>query len=252
MKHVYKKRDIGKCPIDTAQLAAWLEAELSSPLSTAVPLEIYGLNDPGRHHIERYIAEVFEKNYSARLLHFKPRLLALHSAKGDILAALGLRDALAERLFLEVYLDEPVECRLAAVCGGPVAREGIVEVGNLASRHPGRARCLFRALTIHLYRHGAEWALFTIAPFLRNTFKKLGFKLFHLCPANGARLGEAALDWGSYYDSHPQVMAVNVKQAFQALMAYYESAATTASVRDGRHPAAERVLVMPPHRPDQG
>lgn len=248
MKHVHKKREIAKCPLDTVQLAAWLEAGLSA----AVPLAVYGPADPGRDDIERYIAEVFEKNYSAQLRHFKPRLLALHSTTGDMLAALGLRDALAERLFLEVYLDEPVESRLAAVCGRPVAREGIVEVGNLASRHPGRARCLFRALTIHLYRHGAEWALFTIAPFLRNIFKRLDFHLFHLCPADGTRLGEAVLDWGSYYDSHPQVMAVNVKQAFQAVMAYYESTAVATPATDGTHPGAERVLTTSPHNPDQG
>ncbi len=223
-----KDSALSGCPFAGEKLAAWLGDAASHSLPSDARLAIYEAGDPGRDRIERYIAEMFARNYSARLRHFKPRLLAMFSEANEILAALGLRNAATERLFLEIYLDTPVERRMATLCGRPVARQGIVEVGNLASRHPGRARCLFQALTIHLYRSGAEWALFTMAPFLRNIFRKLGIRLLHVGPADKARLGKAATDWGSYYDGHPQVMAVNVEQAFLAVMAYYEDGEATA------------------------
>ncbi len=152
----HKQSGRSGCPFDGEKLTAWLEEDAFHSLPAGARLAIYGVGDFGRDRIERYIAEVFARNYSARLRHFKPRLLAMFSEDDEILAALGLRNAATERLFLETYLDTPVEIRMATLCGRPVARQGIVEVGNLASRHPGRARCLFRALTIYLYRGGAE------------------------------------------------------------------------------------------------
>ncbi|MFQ5487217.1 MAG: thermostable hemolysin [Gammaproteobacteria bacterium] len=233
------------------KLAAWLGDDTSCSLPAGARLAFYEAGDCGRDRIERYISEVFARNYSARLRHFKPRLLAMFSEDGEILAALGLRNAATERLFLETYLDAPVERRMTALCGRMVARQGIVEIGNLASRHPGRARCLFRALTIHLYRNGSEWALFTMAPFLRNTFRKLGFQLLPLGPADKARLGDAAADWGSYYDGRPQVMAVNVEQAFLAVMASYENAGAAALQGQRTEPASDSVVTMARRIPPQ-
>jgi len=247
----HKDSGLSGCPFDGEKLAAWLGDATSRNLPTDTRLAIYEAGDPGRDRIEGYIAEMFDRNYSARLRHFKPRLLAMFSEENEILAALGLRNAAAERLFLEIYLDTPVERRMATLCGRPVARQGIVEVGNLASRHPGRARCLFRALTIHLYLSGAEWALFTMAPFLRNIFRKLGIRLLHLGPADRARLGDAAADWGSYYDGHPQVMAVNVEQAFLAVMAYYKNAESSALQGQGTKPISDSVVTMHRHPPAQ-
>lgn len=48
-------------------------------------------------------------------------------------AALGYRRAEAQAMFLETYLDRPIEAELSEIFGRPIPRRNIVEIGNLAS-----------------------------------------------------------------------------------------------------------------------
>lgn len=177
-----------------------------------------------RAELEGYIHDLFAHGYGAEIKHFLPQLMSLRDGQGELLAALGMRCGNSGPLFLEHYLDAPVEERLAAVAGvaAPytVQRDSIVEIGNLASSRSGAARWLFLALAAYLHGRGAQWAIFTVAPFLKNTFIKLGFNLHILAKADKRRLGEEARDWGSYYDAEPEVMAVDVAQAFYAVFQF--------------------------------
>lgn len=188
----------------------------SIPMSTA----LHPRGSGGRAAVECYIHAVFARGYGAEINHYLPQLMSLRDGEGELLAALGMRCGNSGKLFLEIYLDEPVEQRLAAVAGVAVQRDSIVEIGNLASGRAGAARWLFLALAAYLHGRGAQWAIFTVAPFLKNTFLKLGFKLHVLARADKARLGEEASDWGSYYDAAPEVMAVDVTQAFYAVFQF--------------------------------
>lgn len=188
----------------------------SIPMSTA----LHPRDSGGRATVEHYIHAVFARGYGAEINHYLPQLMSLRDGEGEMLAALGMRCGNSGKLFLEIYLDEPVEQRLAAVAGVAVQRDSIVEIGNLASGRAGAARWLFLALAAYLHGRGAQWAIFTVAPFLKNTFLKLGFKLYVLARADKARLGEEASDWGSYYDAAPEVMAVDVTQAFYAVFQF--------------------------------
>jgi hypothetical protein len=78
---------------------------------------------------------------------------------GKVLAALGLRSAKDETLFLESYLDKPIENILAEKASRPIDRNRIIEIGSLASSHGGGARALIITLTAYL--SGASWAVFT-------------------------------------------------------------------------------------------
>src|SRR5688500_5530748 len=51
-------------------------------------------------------------------------------------AALGYRRASAGPLFLEAYLDEPIEDAVGRHLGASVSRDRIVEVGSLAANSP--------------------------------------------------------------------------------------------------------------------
>ena len=83
-------------------------------------------------------------------------------------AVLGFRYADQAPLFLEHYLERPVEQLLAARLKRPVDRSRLVEVGNLAVTTAGGGRWLITALTAYLSATGSEWALFTIGPALVN------------------------------------------------------------------------------------
>lgn len=188
--------------------------------ATKVPtlVELTGPRCSGRIEAEGFVRRAFALAYGADVTHFLPSLMTLHSDQRQLLAVLGLRAADHERLFLEQYLDLPVEQQLGAAAGGAVARASLVEVGNFAVGAAGGGRWLITALTAYLYSAGRDWAVFTCGPELKNAFHRMGIALVDLGPADPARLeaGEWAR-WGSYYRQRPRVMAARVAQSHAVL-----------------------------------
>jgi hypothetical protein len=170
-----------------------------------------------RESVECFIRDGFRQAYQARIDACLPILMALHRNR-ELVAACGLNHAAARRLFLEIYLDAPVERVLSTVSRTSTAREDIVEVGNLTVARPGFARQLIVHLTSHLHARGPAWVVFSAVPQLRNNFIRLGIPLLHLAMAKRERLPAVARDaWGTYYDGAPQVTAVKVAAAHAAL-----------------------------------
>ena len=167
---------------------------------------------------ERFVAACFQQHYGAEICHYMPLLLSLSDQNDELRAVLGFRYADQAPLFLEHYLERPVEQLLAARLKRPVDRSRLVEVGNLAVTTAGGGRWLITALTAYLSATGSEWALFTIGPALHNAFKRLGLELVDLAPARRESLpSEEQARWGSYYDQNPRVMAGNVQQGHDVL-----------------------------------
>ncbi len=172
-----------------------------------------------RRELEHFVYDSFRLAYGAHVHHFMPQLMSLRDARGELLAVCGLRSAGAERLFLEAYLDEPVDKILAAKTGRKIRREDIVEVGNLAGFRPGMGRHLIAVLTAHLHEIGVHWVAFTAIPGLRNAFAKLGIELTSVCPADRTKLPvECQAGWGSYYGKNPHVMVGNVPENYPMLL----------------------------------
>ena len=167
---------------------------------------------PGRAGAERFIAATFRARYGATVCSFAPNLVALEH-HGEIYAAAGWRCAADEALFLEAYLDDPVEGLLARMAGHAVARHGIVEVGHLSSVRRGGSVDVIAGLSRHLARLGFEWVVFTATAELISIFSRLSLPLLALAPADPSRLGDAACDWGTYYDSRPVVVAGPIRLA---------------------------------------
>jgi len=180
-----------------------------------------------RDGVSQFIRNRFLNDYDARLDHLMPLLFSLRGAEDQIVAAFGLREATTSRLFMECYLDEPVEQRISALAGRPVAREGIVEVGNLAAR-PGGARSMIAVLTRHLYAAGFEWVTFTGVSALRAAFHRLGLHPIELARATPERLTPAErLAWGRYFEGRPMVMAGNIAEGYRALLRAREKTCKT-------------------------
>lgn len=163
----------------------------------------------GRAEVEQFIGDVFRKVYGARIRRFKPCLMSLRDHDNRLVAACGFRSAALEPLFLENYLDQPIETVLSKHTGLLVKRSDIVEVGNLSVIEPGMARYLIAAIVDQLHATSKQWAVFTAVPLVRNAFIKMGLDPVMLGDADKSRLpAEEQAEWGSYYAQKPQIMAV--------------------------------------------
>lgn len=176
---------------------------------------------PRRGQVEAFIARRFLDVHGARITQFMPRLIALFGAGGEVLAAVGMRDASCEPLFLEYYLDLPVERAIAGSAADftlPPERSRVVEIGNLASIDRRASRKLFGILAARLDADGYQWAVFTGCSSLHRMFRTLGIETRCLGRALQSRLPPRQQTWGGYYEDNPMVVAGKVSRG-RALLA---------------------------------
>ena len=128
------------------------------------------------------------------------------SCGGQVCAALGYRRAQVEPLFLEAYLDEPVETVLSDKFARRVKRKEIVEIGNLASCNAPAMIALW-ARTANDLSGQAEIAVAVLTLPLRRMFARLGVPLIEIICADPERLGDGSAEWGAYYAQDPVVCA---------------------------------------------
>lgn len=167
---------------------------------------------PRRKDVESFIAQRFLDVHGARIDRFMPQLLALFDDRDRVLASVGIRAASRQRLFLEYYLDNPVEQIIAARNGTASDRAEIVEIGNLASRDRRASRALFSILAQQLHTERFEWAVFTGCSALQRMFAELGIETLALGRALQSSLPRDQQTWGSYYEDRPQVLAGRVNR----------------------------------------
>ena len=170
-----------------------------------------------RFVVEAFIRRRFAEQHAARVTRFMPCLLGLHASDGSLHGAVGLRHAQEGPLFLERYLDHPIEEAIGLRCDGAADRSEIVEVGNLAADGRGSARRLIVSLAERLSGRGLRWVAFTGTPALLNSFRRLGLSLHRLGAADPARVGAEISDWGRYYDCRPQVMVGRIPEGYRQL-----------------------------------
>ena len=162
--------------------------------------------DPQRPELERFIHDIFANRHGAVVKSFAPTLLGLHDGK-RIVAAVGFRAAAREPLFLERYLDDPIEQALSKAWSHAVTREQVVEVGNLAGINCRAATRLVLALPQLLLSNGYRWITFTATETVRELLDAYQTPLTELAPAVALRVSGLGDDWGRYYDTDPRVMA---------------------------------------------
>lgn len=159
-----------------------------------------------RYLAEEFIRQVFFKAYGARINSFYPLLLSIQQKPDhqsfEFAAVAGIRPADAGPLFLEQYLESPIEEVL------DVPREKIIEIGNLAPANAGQARWLIATLNAFMLGAGFSYVVFTAVPSLKNAFGRMGLPLTRLADAHSHSLPVAEkANWGSYYDAGPKVFA---------------------------------------------
>lgn len=166
-------------------------------------------NAADRHEIEQFIHDVFAKTYGANVQHFMPELVSLRDEDGELVAAFGLRNADTAPLFLEQYLDAPIETVFSGRFNKSIDRSQITEIGNLAVSNPRNAGVLIAHVIQYSLDRGLEWGVATAHHSLQNGLIKGGRDVYALQAADPARLAPAELaSWGSYYHNSPQVVAI--------------------------------------------
>lgn len=172
---------------------------------------------PDRLRVEAFLEASYAKAFGGHIARHYPTLMSIQDDQGTIHAAVGFRIAAGTPLFLEQYLDQPIETALGTSIGKPVARAAIAEIGNLASASPGASLFLFLALANHLHRQGCTHAAATATRGLRRSFARVGFQTERLAPAQASRLADGGVEWGSYYTQAPEVLAGSIAPALPAL-----------------------------------
>jgi len=205
---------------DTARIVSPVDNNLRiGPYPAVIPyrIELQDPDDAGRPALESFVHSTFKRAYGADVRHYLPRLMSLTNHQNELIAAIGFHAAQNDPLFLEQYLDKPIEEVIGNKFDCNVQRRKIMEVGNLAIATAGGARGLILALTSYIKGAGFDWVVFTAVPSLINSFKKMGLELSPLVEARKDRLVADKDQWGSYYDVKPMVVVGNVKQGYEIL-----------------------------------
>ncbi|MDI1365978.1 MAG: thermostable hemolysin [bacterium] len=193
-------------------------------------ISIHHLMQPERRRVEVYIEAAYASAFNGTIRQHYPTLMSVQDGDGRIHGAVGFRLADKGALFLEQYLDEPIEKAIERKSGESVVRPALAEIGSLASESAGASLFLFLALARHLNQNGCTHAAATATRQLRRSFARVGFATQALTRAEPSRLGDGAADWGGYYNRDPEVMVGAIAPALPAL--------------------AQMLMVEPPEVPD--
>lgn len=163
---------------------------------------------PLRCAFESFVETRYAECFDARLRNHYPRLVGLVGQDGAPRAVAGVRFADEEALFLERYLDAPIEQALAGKGPGWADRRRVVEIGSLASEGPCVALALFRHLAGWLAgKQDRRIAVATVTPRLERFLQGAGFNLKRLADADPMCVAGGDADWGGYYKAGPAVFA---------------------------------------------
>lgn len=178
----------------------------------------FGLHTPGseqRQAIESYIHDRFASVHHAEVTHFLPNIISLRCA-GEYSAAVGLAPASTGKLFAEQYLAAPVEEVISENLGHAIARNQIIEVGNLVSTWKGSSLLLFIVIGEVMERLGYHYVMFTGTREVKALLARLHYSPVVLADANPAVLPDGGASWGNYYANQPQVMFGDNRPAMNA------------------------------------
>ena len=178
---------------------------------------IHDSNDPSSNATKEFVKAEFLKRHNAHITEFIPSLVSIINREKKVRAVVGYRTADSGTLFLEQYLDQPLDTYISEHCGFKVPRDQIIEVGNLTCAANGYARLAIIRLTEMLHESGFRWVGFTATQGLYNSFLRLGLTPHTIAPADISRLYSSNNDWGTYYDNSPQVMFGSIEWGFNKL-----------------------------------
>jgi hypothetical protein len=201
--------------VDVNEITATL-MEAAPDRQAAIFPKAHGRNPPlqetprgaaQRPELESFVSSAFARKHGARVRSFMPTLLGLRDPHGRLRGVVGLREAGIEPLYLEQYLDAPIEESISAASGRRVRRHEIVEIGNLAGGNCRAAMRMVAQLPAYLLSRNFSWIAFTATSAVRQILLGFDAPLLELARADEARVTGGGDAWGSYYRADPRVFA---------------------------------------------
>lgn len=219
--------------------------------STQTPIATSPASYAQNQDAQAFIKRIYEYIHHARLSYFMPILFSGFAdmpSYGDWLStddntlpafrgtsvAIGLKPICEDKIFLEQYLNTPIQNEISRVAGEPVSRQRIFEIGNLASGCAGSARLMIAFLvfylstpilnpTTHEYQTKADWVVCTGTDAVRHILAHMGIRSHVIAKATAEALEdpEQASSWGHYYQHNPLVVAINVADAKRVCGPHY-------------------------------
>lgn len=202
----------------TATLTESPSSSWHMPRLPQIKIPRFGLQtpySPERASVEAYIHDCFAGVHHAEVTHFLPNLISLRCG-GEYSAAVGLAPAGNGKVFAENYLDAPVEQVVGEKLGLQVARDQIVEIGNLVSTWKGSSLLLFIVIGEVMERLGYHYVMFTGTREVKALLARLRYSPIVLVDADPSKLPDGGASWGSYYTNNPQVMFGDNRPAMAA------------------------------------
>lgn len=175
-------------------------------------IDLYTQGCSGRRALEHYISKKYLQVHDAHINECLPILVGIRD-RAERLGAFGLRPGHYRPMFLEQYLDSPIEQQVASISKHPIDRCSLVEIGNLAVTRKGYGPLAMVVLAMSLAEAGYEWMVFTVTEQVERLMNRLGFEPHYLAGADPSRLQGDTSIWGSYYNNNPRVMVGNLRAA---------------------------------------
>lgn len=186
------------------------------PLGDSLRLQSLRAGEPGRDDAEGYVRERFASKHGAEVRTFMPTLVSFRNPAGELRGVAGIRGAQEGRLYLEQYLEWPIE-QVLTVCaarqqgnwGEPrlIRRDEIAEVGNLAGANCRAAVRMVAQLPSYLMARRYSWIVFTATSSVRQILESFAAPLVELGHARAASVAATPDNWGRYYETDPRVFA---------------------------------------------
>ena len=172
---------------------------------------------PGDHQFEEacdFSREQYGKHFSCELNQFYPAMFCLYR-DAVMVACCGFRSAGDEPLFLEQYLDQPIETSIqtGSVIERRLQRQEIVEIGGLAVLSRNEALAFMVRLAPQFLALGFSHATCTVTAPVRKCLSKLGIASVYLAAAKPERVSQTDNAWGRYYSLSPVVLAGEIQPA---------------------------------------
>lgn len=196
-----------------AEQRGWTEA-LVPPRHLAMERSL--LMDDGA--IGRFVRDRFAQVHGAAIEPDYPSWYDCTIGEQGHRAALGCREAGSQALFLEIYLDGPIEHLVSQAFGRFIPRIDIVEIGCLASESPAALLTLWQT-TAHALAERPCVAVATLTATVRRLLGRIGVTVTELAIAKPHLVASPAM-WGRYYDDDPRVCAGIVSDGADQIARY--------------------------------
>ncbi len=155
----------------------------------------------------------YRRRLDCALTEGYPEIVVMRES-GVITAVAGIRAASASTLFLEQYLDAPVERVVSLVRGKTIARSQIVELGSFTALDRARALALMNELPALLADRQFTYLVCTANRSIRLCLRIQGIHARVIASASEDLLMKQDENWGKYYQHDPLVLMGSIHEAF--------------------------------------